>query len=290
MKCKRSSDGRAHDHHTLQVMRQQAVKAVRSGQTASSVAAAFGVNTRSVFRWLAAYVNGGQDALLAKPVPGRPPKLTPEQMAWIAHTVRENTPQQLKFAFGLWTLKLIRDLIKREFDVYLSVTTTHLVMRTLGFSAQKPRYRAWQQDPVLVRTWETETFPAIAKQAKREGASVYFADESGVRSDYHTGTTWAPKGQTPVVVAIGRRFSLNMLSAINPRGELRFMLHEGTVTAGVFLEFLKRLLVGAKGPVFLIVDGHPSHRAKRVKTFVDSTQGQLRLFFSATICTAVESR
>jgi len=279
MKCKRSSDGRVHDHHTLQAMRQQAVKAVRSGQTASSVAAAFGVNTRSVFRWLAAYVNGGQDALLAKPIPGRPPKLTPEQMTWIARTVREHTPQQQRFAFGLWTLKLIGDLIKREFGVHLSTTTTHLVMRTLGFSAQKPRYHAWQQDPVLVRTWETETFPAIAAQAKREGASVYFADESGIRSDYHTGTTWAPKGHTPVVTATGRRFSLNMLSAINPRGELRFMLHEGSVTAGVFVEFLGRLLIGAKGPVFLIVDGHPIHRAKMVKTFVDNTQGQLRLFF-----------
>jgi len=148
-----------------------------------------------------------------------------------------------------------------------------------GFQRQKPRYHAWQQDPVLVRTWETETFPATAAQAKREGASVSFADESGILSDYHTGTTWAPKGRTPRVAATGWRFSVNMLSAINPRGELRFMLHEGTVTAGVFLEFLKRLLIGANGPVLLIVDGHPSHRAKRVKTFVDSTQGQLRLFF-----------
>jgi len=51
------------------------------------------------------------------------------------------------------------------------------------------------------------------------------------------------------------------------------------VTAGVFVEFLKRLLLGAKDSMFLIVDGHPSHRAKMVKTFVDSIQGQLRLFF-----------
>lgn len=132
---------------------------------------------------------------------------------------------------------------------------------------------------MLVQTWETETFPAVAAEARRVGATVYFADESGIRSDYHTGTTWALQGQTPVVAVTGRRFSLNMLSAISPRGELRFMLHEGTVTARVFIEFLKRLLVGTKGPVFLVVDGHPSHRAKMVKTFVESTQGRLRLFF-----------
>jgi len=49
MKCKRSSDGRKLDHHTLQVMRQQGVKAVREGATVASVAAAFGVSTRAVF-------------------------------------------------------------------------------------------------------------------------------------------------------------------------------------------------------------------------------------------------
>lgn len=42
MKCKRTSDGRKLDHHTLQVMRQQAVRAVREGQRATSVAAAMG--------------------------------------------------------------------------------------------------------------------------------------------------------------------------------------------------------------------------------------------------------
>ena len=53
MKCKRTSDGRKHDHGVLQVMRQQAVKAIREGQDVSSVAAAYGINVRSVFRWLA---------------------------------------------------------------------------------------------------------------------------------------------------------------------------------------------------------------------------------------------
>ena len=65
MKCKRSSDARAHDHHTLQVMRQQAVKAARHGEAADSVSKATGVNIRTVFRWLADFSMGGQSALLA---------------------------------------------------------------------------------------------------------------------------------------------------------------------------------------------------------------------------------
>jgi transposase len=279
MKCKRTSDGRCVDHHTLQVMRQQAIKAVREGQTVQSVAAAFGVNQRSVFRWLADFANGGQNALLAKPIPGRPTKLSAEQIAWIAKAVRDHNPQQFKFDFGLWTLSLIRYLIKRQFNKELSVSSVHRLMKILGFSAQKPLYQAWQQDPVLVRTWEAHTYPAISAEAKRVGATIYFGDESGIRSDYHTGTTWAPQGQTPVVEATGRRFSLNMISAISTQGELRFMLHEGSVDAAVFLEFIKRLMVNAKKPVFLIVDGHPIHKAKIVKNYVDSQAGKLKLFY-----------
>jgi len=61
-------------------MRQQAVKAVREGQDVASVAAAYGVNMRSVFRWLADFANGGQNALLSKPIPGRPAKVSAEEM------------------------------------------------------------------------------------------------------------------------------------------------------------------------------------------------------------------
>jgi hypothetical protein len=89
----------------------------------------------------------------------------------------------------LWTLKLIRHLIQRRFKKELAVSSVHRLMKSLGLSAQKPLYQAWQQDPVRVRTWETETWPAIRAEAKRVGATIYFADESGLRSDSHTGTS-----------------------------------------------------------------------------------------------------
>lgn len=279
MKCKRTSDGRKLDHSALQVLRQQAVKAIREGQEVTSVAAAYGVNVRSVFRWLADFANGGQNALLAKAIPGRPPKVSADEMRWLARAVRDNTPLQFKFAFGLWTLSLIAALIEREFGKKLSLASVSRIMKLLGFSAQKPLYQAWQQDATLVRQWEAETYPAIRAEAQALGATIYFADESGIRSDYHTGSTWAPRGETPVVEVTGRRFSLNMISAVSPRGDFRFMLHDGSVNAGVFREFLKRLMIGADKPVFLIVDGHPIHKAKLIRAFVEAQHGRLKLFY-----------
>ena len=111
---------------------------------------------------------------------------------------------------------------------------------------------------------------------------MFFVDEAGVRSDYHAGTTWAPVGQTPTVTGTGARFGLNMISAISAKGALRFSILAGTLTTQVFIAFLQRLLHDAAqhggGPVFCIVDNHPVHRAKAVARFVDSTDGQLRLY------------
>jgi hypothetical protein len=105
-------------------------------------------------------------------------------------------------------------------------------------------------------------FTKIKALARKEKADIYFGDEASVRSDFHSGTSWAPKGHTPVVKTTGARFSVNMISAINPRGKLRFMTIDGRFNAAKFIEFLNRLIHKSENPIFLIVDGHPTHKAK----------------------------
>lgn len=48
----------------------------------------------------------------------------------------------------------------------------------------------------MVARWEQEEYPAIAAVAADAGATIYFADEAWIHSDYHAGTTWAPIRQT----------------------------------------------------------------------------------------------
>jgi hypothetical protein len=130
-----------------------------------------------------------------------------------------------------------------------------------------------------MKKWLREEYPRIRARAKRIGAEIFFADEAGVRSDFHSGRTWAPRGKTPVIEATGARFSLNMISAVSPKGQMRFMVVAGKVAAGQFCEFLRRLVHGAQRPVFLIVDGHPVHRSVKVKTLTESFKGTLELFY-----------
>ena len=72
---------------------------------------------------------------------------------------------------------------------------------------------------------------------------------------------------------------MNLISAVNPRGRMKFMVINGRFNAGVFIDFIKRLIEGAKKPVILIVDGHPAHKAKKVKEFIKSISDKFRMFF-----------
>jgi len=107
-------------------------------------------------------------------------------------------------------------------------------MKLLGFSAQRASYETWQQNPVLVRLWEREIYTEIRAEARQLGATIYFADQSGIRFDYHTGTTWALVGLTPVVSITGRCLSRNMISAVSSQGEFRFVVHQGSAPPEVF--------------------------------------------------------
>ena len=275
----REDDGRKLDHHTLEQVRIRTVKQIQSGTSPEVAARALGFNRTTVYNWLAAYREGGVDALKAKPIPGRPRKLQGRQLARLYRLVVGKDPRQLQFPFGLWTRAMVRELIKREFGVGVAEVSVGRLLRSLGLSPQRPVYRAYQQDPEVVRRWRELEYPRIRAEAQKAGAELYFADEAAVRSDHHAGTSWAPVGKTPVVTSTGARFSLNLMSAVSPKGLVRFRILPARLTAPVFIDFCRRLVHDVGRPVFLVVDSHPVHRSHAVARYVESTEGRLRLFF-----------
>ncbi len=273
------NDARKLDHKTLEAIRIRAVEQVQAGASPEAVIRALGFSRGCIYEWLARYRSGGWDNLRAKPLHGRPRKISGPQMKWIYNTVTLKSPQQFKFEFALWTRRMIRTVIKERFGIELSLVSVGRLLAQLGLTCQKPLMRAFEQNPTLVEQWLRDTYPAIRARAKRLGAEIFFGDEAGVRSDAHTGRTWAPRGKTPVVRVTGARFGLNMISAVSPKGELRFMVVRGKVAAKQFGEFLKRLAFKATRPIFLIVDGHPVHHAATIRRLVQSFEGKLELYF-----------
>ena len=277
MRKVRDTDGRKLTHSQLTELRTRAINAVQGGESPELVAKALCVNRTTIYDWLALYRSGGWDALKAGKRGGRKPKLDGKMLKWVYATVTMGNPLQFKFAFALWTRQMIAVLIQKKYGIKLSKTSVGRLLDQLGLTAQRPLWRAYQQNPEAVDRWLEEEFPAIKRAAARCKGEIWFGDEAGIRSDYHSGTTWAPKGETPVVKTTGARFGFNMISAVSPKGMLRFMVVEGTVGANQFIEFIKRLIHGTKRRMFLIVDGHPTHKAKKVKQFIESLNGQVSL-------------
>ena len=276
----RKNDARRLDHATLEAMRERAVRSVQDGESPEVVARVLSINRSTVYGWLAQYRRGGWGALKAKPLFGRPPKLGGKKLSWIYDTVTQKSPLQLKFAFALWTREMVAALIKEKFNIPLSVVSVGRLLAQLGITCQKPLHRALERDEALVQQWLKQDYPRIRALAQREKAAIYFGDAAHMRSDHHSGRSWGKKGETPIVSSTGARYRMSLISAVTSRGHMRFMVKEkGGVNAEVFIEFLRRLMVGAKNKIFLIVDRGPAHVAKKTKAFVAGLGGKLRLFY-----------
>jgi transposase len=264
-------------------LRNRAVQAVLDGMTQAEAARVFRVHRNAVNRWIRRYREGGWAGLGEQRRgrrPGEQPALSERQQQELIALVRESTPDQLGLAGFLWTREAVGELLAQRYGVWLARTTVGGYLRGWGFSPQRPQRRALEQNPVAVARWLAEEFPAIRALAKREGGVVLWLDEMGVRSDAAAGRSWAPVGQTPVIKRTGKRFRVNMISAISNQGLLRFRLFTGSFTGAVFIDFLRRLLRDCQGrKVHLIVDGHPVHRAKRVSAWVERHAERIELHF-----------
>jgi transposase len=262
-------------------LRNRAVRAVLDGMTQAQAARVFGVHHNAVNRWIKRYRAGGWAGLSERRRgrrPGEQAALSESQQQEVIALVRESTPDQLGLAGLLWTREAVAELISQRDGLLLARTTVGAYLRGWGFSPQRPQRRALEQHPAAVRRWLAETYPAIRAQAKREGGLVVWLDEMGIRSDAAAGRSWAPVGQTPVIKGTGKRFRVNMISAVSNAGMLRFRLFIGSFSGPVFIDFLGRLLRDGGGrKVHLIVDGHPVHRAKAVSAWVGRHADRIEL-------------
>src|SRR5471030_2825323 len=274
-------DGRKLDHGTLETIRLMAVERVREGEAPCVVIASYGFGRTVIYKWLAAAAKPGLGlrALLARPAPGRPRRLTPRQEQQVFRWINGCDPRQYGLDFGLWTRSVVADLIAQKFYVRLGLTAIGELLEKLGLTPQKPLQRAYQRDPQAVEKWQRETWPAIARQARTQGAEVYFWDESGFRADAVHGKTWGVKGQTPVVERPGQRQSISAASAVNSKGAFWYCTYQGGLNAELFVALLKKMMRRRLKPVHLVVDGLPAHKTALVKDYVASTNGLLTLHF-----------
>jgi transposase len=147
----RSAESR-YDH------RLHGVLLVSQGLSASQVAEWFGEDPRTVARWVHRFEARGFAALHEGERPGRPPRLTPRQVAAVDRVLRQ-APRTLGYPQTLWDGKLLAHHVAARFGVSLGVRQCQRLFHQLEFRQRKPRPVIAQADPAAQAAFKKTPAP-----------------------------------------------------------------------------------------------------------------------------------
>jgi len=264
------------------IFRKRAIDLINSGTNQKEAAKIFGVRANTVSSWVKSYKEQGLKGLrdIKRGVKSEDKKLlTSNQEKQIQDMIIDKMPDQLRLPFALWTRKAVKELIERELGIIIAITTVGDYLRSWGFSPQKPKKKAYEQNPKALKKWLFNDYPKIKKKAKSENAEIHWGDETGVKNNSQHGRSYAPKGKTPIRKTMGKRLSTNMISSVTNQGKVEFMIYSGTMNADRFLKFLRQLIKNRERKIYLILDNLKVHHSKVVKNWVEKNKRTIELFF-----------
>jgi len=149
----------------LEQRRRLAVSLLDEGMKPAKVAKRVGTSRASVTRWRQAYEDRGQEALKAKPHPGKPKRLTARQRQRLAKLLLQGARKH-GYSTDLWTLARVAEVIAGVFGVEYHPGHVWYILRSMGWSCQKPERRARERDEQAIARWRREDWPRIKKRAK----------------------------------------------------------------------------------------------------------------------------
>ncbi|MGL1888437.1 MAG: IS630 family transposase [Reichenbachiella sp.] len=263
-------------------LRKRAIAMIKKGVKKKEVASIMGVHANTVTNWAKSYEAKGSQGLkgLKRGVKSEDKKLlTQNEEQQIQEMICDVMPDQLKLPYALWTRKAVVELVEQELGVKLALTTMGDYLRSWGFTPQKPKKRAYEQNPKKVQKWLDEEYPAIKERAKQENAEIHWGDETGVKNNCQHGRSYAPKGKTPVKRSMSKRFSVNMISTVTNQGKVAFMIYTENMNADMFIKFLKQLIKDKERKIYLILDNLRVHHSKIVKAWEEENSEHIALYF-----------
>ena len=279
-------DARFQKLEQLHERRKQVVRLHRAGHGVMAIVALTGLSYPAVRKALDLYAAGGAAALKPRQrgrSTGAGRSLSPEQEEAIRRTICDKRPEQLKMEFALWTRAAVMQLIEQQCGITLSVRAVGNYLRRWGFTPQKPIKRAYEQRPEAVKQWLQHEYPAIEQRAKAEGAEIHWGDETALVNTDVRGRSYAPRGKTPLTLAIGgTRQKLSMISTVTNRGRANWMIIEGAFNHERLIEFFEALVRDGRRvqrKVFLILDNLGVHHCKPVKAWLAEHTADIEVFY-----------
>jgi transposase len=209
--------------------------------------------------------------------------LSTEQETWVRRKICDKRPEQLKMEFALWTGAAVMQFIEHEFGIRLSIRATGEYLRRWGFTPQKPIKRTYEQRPEAVKQWLDQEYPAIGRRAKAEAGEIHWCDETALVNTDVRGRSYAPRGKTPVTMAVGgTRDKLSMSSTVTNQRRANWMTIDGAFNHDRLIEFLQALVRDGerrRKKVLLILENLVVHHCTLVKASLAEHRPDIEVFF-----------
>jgi len=126
------------------------------------------VTPGAVSQWLKRAAAGGVAALRNRLRPGPTPRLTAQQRARIPELLARGAEAH-GFAGEVWTTARVAAVIEREFGVHYHPAHVSRLLRSVGWSVQRPIRRATRRDEAAVAAWYAERWPALKRGPTQTG-------------------------------------------------------------------------------------------------------------------------
>lgn len=271
--------GRTRGHRTASAdVKRAALRLLRQGTPVAKVARAFRVSRYALWKWQVAYRQGGEEALVPKRIPGRPPRLSQRQLMRLVFCLSRG-PEAYGFRGQVWTLPRIAKVIEREFGVRHDPSWVRRLLIRLGFSPQKPELRAIERDDREVARFRHRVWPQYRRRIRQGSTTLVMLDESGKSEMPTVVVTWAPRGQTPRLRHLFGGAHVSMIAGITPHGKLHYQVYARRVRSPQVIRFLRHLLAHIRGRIVVFWDGGSIHTSKIVQRFLDEHRGRLTTHF-----------
>jgi len=154
----------------LEAWRMVAARLFDAGKSPTEVANLLGVTPTTARRWKRAYTHLGKDGLRAKRHPGgSKSRLRPADRERLAELLLEGACKH-GFSTEVWTLPRVAVVIERHFGIRYSQAQVWRILRSMGWSCQKPQKRAREQNPDEVAHWRRVEWPRIKKLPRHRTA------------------------------------------------------------------------------------------------------------------------
>jgi transposase len=253
--------------------RMQAWRLSQRGWKQRDIAVALSASEAAVSRWLAAARASGPQALAARPIPGRPPRLTAEQRRLLPDFLWHGA-EAYGFRGDVWTCARVAQVLKEEFGVAYSKSQVSRILKGLRWTPQVPITRAIQRDEEAIARWREGVWPGLRGRARRERRALVFVDESGFYLLPGVVKTYGPEGETPVLDEWQTRDHLSVMGGLTPAGKVYVLVRPESLNGLHTVAFLQHLVRYAGRRVLVIWDGSPIHRRAAVTEFLASPAGQ----------------